>query len=232
MAKESIKNEGFSMQEKECGIVLKKFATSDHKISVLTNTLGKIALVVFNQGVMRRIQVGTLIEFDHPKKQNNVHTTQQLVIVLTPITQRSDDLIWLHHMLELCYYFVPLHQPLSECFVILKSCLALLPHVDLFSAHLWEIVKKLCLGALLLFLGFFPPEHLERSIIMTKNALFLSVDFQDVQKVEFLSKHLEKFCTIAPADLDSWFLQCIQSHPRINIFKTIHFMYQSSTSVK
>ena len=218
------------MQEKECGIVLKRFTTSQHKFYLLAGSLGKIALVVFNQGVMRRIQVGTLIEFDFPKKQGNVHTAQQLAISLLPITQKPDDLLWLHHMLELCYYFIPLHQPSTECFIILKNSLTLLAHSDQFLD--WETVKKLCLGALLLCLGFFPPDHLQRPIIMTKNALFLSVDFQDAQKVEFLSKHLKKFCTVAHEELDMWLLQCIQSHPRVNMFKTIHFMYQSSTSFK
>lgn len=220
------------MQEKEYGIILRRFATSQHKVSTLTNGLGKIALVVFSQQALYRIQLGSLVEFIAPQQNNNVYTTPQLVVVTTPIAHNTQDLAWLHHMLELCYYFIPLNQPAEECFIALNNSLALLQCANLFVLAQWNMLKKLCLGVLLLFLGFFPPRYLEQPIVTTKDVLLSCIGLSDEPKIERIQQFLQTFTTISCSDLDAWLLESIQSHPRAHTFKTVPLIYPSTQSFK
>lgn len=214
------------MQEKESAIILRKFSTTQHKVSVLSNSLGKIALVVLHQQPLHRLQLGSLIQFSNPEQSNNIFTTTNLSIYATPIPRDVQDLIWLHHLLELCYYFIPLHQPSQECYLTLHSSISLLDHANLFLVDEWERLKKLCLGVLLLFLGFFPPRHLERSIIAAKNVLLAPTGPIDQEKIALLYDPLQNFIKNSCTGLDEWLVECIQSHPRVNAFKTVHLMYQ------
>lgn len=215
------------MHEKEFGVVLRRFTNNVCKFSVITRTLGKISLVVIDTRTAQQIQPGSILEFDHLDHQDSIHLSTNLRVHLIILPQQSADLIWIHHALEICYYFSPQHEPSFELFTIIKNYLILIASND-FSL-LDERTKKLFIGAMLFLLGFFPPSALEKPIVVIKNSLLLFVDFDKKTKVQFLKKQIE-MCSISIGIVDDWLLSCLETHPRVQMFKTMQFIYNKSST--
>jgi hypothetical protein len=144
---------------------------------------------------------------------------------LSPIAYPNPtDIFWFHHLLELCSAFSPEHQPNQAVFDFLVGCTTLLAEVKNSSPHLY-LFKHLCIGVLLWLLGFYPPEcYLKQLLIMrsmcehglynTPNSCASLIGGQDTK------------------ELDLWILECVQSHPHAQTFKTsdlLHF-YQPQIS--
>ena len=128
------------MIDREHGIVLRQYPHHPHKFSVITQTLGKITLVVRNKYVLDRINPGSVIEFHHTEQNQMVHLVQNCSVIFTPLPTTNLDLIWLHHILELSYYFVPLHQQTKEMFTALATCIFVFRERDLVADEEWELV--------------------------------------------------------------------------------------------
>ncbi len=218
------------MHENELGIVLKHAPGSSHKISVLTTSYGKMMTVILDHRIMQRIQSGALIQLHGGKLQGNILVPTNTSLLSIPIPRNTHDLYWLHHLLELCYFFLPLHQPVRDVFMLLQhSCIfATLDHAD---DPGWDVFKKNIVGAFMILFGFFPPESLKKPLYAIKNSLLLFIDFDPEQKVEFVTKHMRMVGTIPLAQLNAWLITCIKTHPRMKAFKTLDFVYKSSTTV-
>jgi hypothetical protein len=213
--------------QSDIGIVLKKISVSEHKFSVLTKTRGKIILIVFDYHNAKKLQAGTLISFIPDQFNKAIHTTKSIDIMAVSSGTNTLDMYWFHHLLELCYFFTPLHQPIDDVFCIISHCLALPAYQQAIEEDEWAVTKKLCVGVLLMHLGFYPTEALTPPLISTKKTLLLFIDFNESQKVEFLRSNLRGLINTSSNALDEWLLCCIHSHPCTKAFKTLRFMYNN-----
>lgn len=216
------------MIDREHGIVLRQYPHHPHKFSVITQTLGKITLVVRNKYVLDRINPGSVIEFHHTEQNQMVHLVQNCSVIFTPLPTTNLDLIWLHHILELSYYFVPLHQQTKEMFTALATCIFVFRERDLVADEEWELVKRLCIATILLLVGFFPPDELAKPVLIIKNTLLSFIDIDHESKVDFLKYCIRTYCSVKHSTLDTWLLDCIQSHPQVHAFRTLTFMYKTT----
>ena len=215
------------MQIKENCIILRHFSSSDCKVAALTQTMGKIILVALNDRQIQRMHNGSVVTATLVHKHQALYRATDLEIVSTPLPTIPDDIYWLHHLLELSYFFLPLHDQATKHFFILSSCLIFIRnHIHHYDG--WHSLKFFCIAMFLMHIGFNPPEHLERSLRTFSDTLFSFIDFDEKQKIECLSSQLENFPSIFLSELKTWLITCIQSHPRIQMFKTLGFMYQSS----
>ena len=210
----------------EHGFILKKLPPGDSKFSVLTQSRGKLIIAIPPQTNMRLLNIGSRIQFVVSDQQYNVHIVNNIQLVDSLHSPMLADLVWMHHLLELCYYFVPLHQLSHDCFEFLVQCnilLALQAHFQ----DMWESIKRICIGILLCIVGFYPSDELLSPILALKGALLRFIDFEDMQNIELITETVQKVCIEQQKKFEQWMLEYIETHPRREAFKTLNFMYNS-----
>lgn len=215
------------MHTKELGIILKKL-DRENTYSVLGNSVGKIILLATKNKTAQRLVAGSTISFFIEKNDQVVLSTN--IEILSFCLHQPTDMYWCHHLLELCHFFAPPNQPIENIFTFLTRCLSL-PTIHTMSNDEWDMVKKMLTGGLLLFFGFFPPKKLEPTILRIQKTLISFIDLTHQPFLEF-AQHSKAHNKTYASDLDSWLLECIQSHPRAYMFKTVGFVYNNPPSIK
>ena len=206
------------MSQEEFGIVLKSFLPRN-KISVLTKGSGKLNLAI--RPAAHMFSPGTVIKFFAKNRGERVILPSRLEVLAVPLHALADHLYWFHHILEICYYFVPLGARCTELFWLVQCCFELESKSHLFEPH-FSVVKKACLVKLFLLLGVCPQTRVEPQEFeaLFDRLVLASLDSANVQKVRSLrvlvrEKDVKK--------IDTWLLRCIQEHPHAAHFKTLSF---------
>ncbi len=190
------------------GIVIKQFSNS-YKVALLDAQLGRV------DGVVRKeLPVGALIHYHVDRQKENLLFLTAPSITFLPFTLARDDLLFWHHVLEICYYFVPVGAPLCPLFMLLEF----LYSVD--SSIEWTVhAKKLYLLKMLITIGWnveLAFEH--QKIIQTL------VTVSERSMFEYtLKKEHEKV-------VDEWLSKCIVEHPAMDKFNTIQFLITNRRS--
>jgi len=218
----------------EIGIVLKTFIPLKNKISVLTKSAGKMTLAI-NPGRLKSVfSPGTVVTFRAKRNSASVVFPANLEVLVVPIDAIERQLYWFHHILEICYYFVPLGAACPDLFRLVQYCFELERSSALFEPY-FDIVKKACLVKFFLLLGFYPESpptggfNPQREFCSVFDALVLaSLDSANVQNVRSLRKLLSDIGDKAKKgswakDVDRWLLMCLQEHPHAAYFKTTSF---------
>src|SRR3989304_9119017 len=99
------------MPDKEFGLILKRYLPSSHKISVLTPNMGKIHLIIKKASICQRIWPGMVITFVPQIIVRESYVCEDAEIISSPQSETKEDMYWIHHLLELCYYFIPYESP-------------------------------------------------------------------------------------------------------------------------
>lgn len=208
-----VNNQGPRVEQEISGIVLKSFLPNKNKLSVLTRSWGKINLVA-KPGVLRVVSSpGTQITFFTARAfESQVVFTTRIICVNANLRALEQHLYWLHHLLEICYFFIPLGSSCPDVFQLIEYCFALCEQSSLFGSNFF-VVKKLCLVRLFILLGFYPEQEL---FLGTE----VSLDSLNVQKVRSL--HEDEATAMVQA-IDKWLFACLQEHPHVMHFKTMSF---------
>ncbi len=186
--------------------------------------------------------------------QHNSFIVQSVELLAQP-SLSYNDLGWFHHLLEISYFFCPMHQPAGEVYVVLEKCLQLLHRLpSLFSQEgnngnslpdklfvasshdpgplgLWTHgltrVQYCLIGCLFMLFGFYPPARFVNTLNTVNRLLAMTIDFTSHQNLELLT------CSAAMLQQDdfvqyhAWLLACLNTHPRISGFKTLSFVYKT-----
>jgi hypothetical protein len=136
-----------------------------------------------------------------------VYVADTYMVDLPFAIARNDILFW-HHILELCFYFVPLGSYTPQLF---ELC-TFLYTVD--TDVCWpKQSKKLYLFKLLTTIGVYPRlPQLSRE----KLHYFMAVPLEKMACEQIDADHEKK--------LDEWLRVCVSDHPAIAYFKTIHYL--------
>jgi len=124
-----------------------------------------------------------------------------------PFSVARKDIFFLHHVLELCCYFLPDRAVDLKTFDLVK-CVYTDP--QLFSSTLR---KKLFLFKLLVSFCFYEG-HAPLSINMFH---YLASESIDSIEQSFLHLEVEK-------NIDRWLFSCVKAHPKFEEFKTVRFL--------
>jgi hypothetical protein len=215
------------MQHKEIGLILKKLGQSSAMFSLLTQNQGKITLIVLDSKKSLLLHPGCLIEFYPEAKKDAAYTTKSATIIDSLSVHDTSDLYWLHHLLELNYYFIQPSQPEDDALALTYACSKLVDHKTALVNE-WDVLQKSCVAIFLLLMGFYPPEAITKHLIFIKNMLLLNIDFAKNQQVDLLKGHLQALLKLKGIDLEDWIIKCIHSHPQVGLFKTLDCMYTKS----
>lgn len=233
----------------EQGVVLRSFLPYKRKLSVLTANMGKIVIVVKNRRITSHFSPGTCISF-FPHTRLSASFVGAFEVIRVPVDSIKRNVYWVHHVLEVCYYFAPLGMPCTDLYTVVQCCIALGRGSDV--PHL-AVVKKVCLVRLWIALGFFPDVACVRYVaslfeevvtqlgiitlsdVTTSSDMAISVDVTisvdmtisldslNAQKVRLLRTLLTGVDCDMLKKVDAWLFRCMQEHPHVEQFKTLSF---------
>jgi len=209
----------------EHGFILKKLPPGDSKFSVLTQSQGKLIVAIPPNTQIRLLNTGSRIQFIVGDQQYNVHIVNNIKLVSSMQSSTLADLSWMHHLLELCYYFVPLYQQSHDCFELLAQCNVLL-NLHMHIQEVWEAIKRTCIGILLCMFGFYPSDELLSPVLALKSVLARLSDYDDAYNIEIIKTGTQSACLNQQKKLEVWTRECIETHPRREAFKTLNFVYE------
>ncbi len=183
------------------GIVLKN--VSSHKIALLDERRGR-----FDGIVSKPVCVGSLINYGIEKERNTLIYLTDVILTDLPFALARQDLLFWHHVLELCFYFVPLGSYTPQLF---ELC-TFLYTVDIDAC--WPTQsKKLYLFKLLTAIGMYPrlPQ-----LSVEKLHHFITLPVSAITHEIIDGQHEKK--------LDEWLRLCVSDHPAVMQFNTIHYL--------
>lgn len=191
--------------ERNKAIVLKTYLPQKYKLSLLDWHLGKI------MGVPNRVDIGhgALIEY-HLREQNGFYFMHGINIIDLPFALAKEDILFVHHVLELCYFFVPLGGEVPRLFDLIMIL------YDASNALIHDNAKKLFLFKLFSCLGLYPEDPKFRTPYFHQLA-GSSIDMITIQPLDLVIEQA----------LDEWLLSCIALHPCTHNFKTVHFLHKN-----
>lgn len=193
--------------EKNHGIVLKSYQPYKCKLSILDTRLGKIVAVPNRE----TISSGSYISY-YVTEQPKLFFIYDVEIIDMPLALAKDDILFIHHLLEICYYFIPMNNTQQRIIELL---------IHLYAAkHIFEnaTLKKLFLFQFFTTLGFYPEGK------RFQNPLFIRLASLSIDNL--MGQHVD---LIIETELDNWLLNCISTHPCIKNFKTINFLHNNRT---
>lgn len=190
------------MKTHSIGIILRKSTHSQHKISLLDKYHGRIEGIVQSPNLC----VGGLISYAFDQQPYN-YIIRDIELIYTPLQLGSIDLLFLHHVLELLYYFAPVGSCVNGIF----DLLAFLYSIE--DMLISEKFKKFFLLKVLTFLGVIP----ELDSIRFSSITALCNTRIDLFSDDMVDEEIEK-------KLHTWLCHCVWQHPYANEFKTVHFL--------
>ncbi|MBU1007859.1 hypothetical protein KKA53_02165 [Candidatus Dependentiae bacterium] len=204
------------------GIVLKSFLPHKHKLSVLTRSNGKVMLVIKPSRMQRTFSAGTSMQF-FSKKGARFLVAEKLEIISVPALLNESSICWVHHIIEIVYYFSPLGSPCPDLFRLIHCCLALSSCHAVFEPY-FIIIEKICLVRLFMLLGFYPERRLVFFGGLFDQVVSLSLDSSNTEKVRSLHVLLADVSQDDCRRADKWLWLCLQEHPNVEKFKTLSFL--------
>lgn len=188
--------------QKNIGIVLKNYQPQKCKLAILDRDAGKIMAVPNRADISH----GALIMY-YEREQPYLSFINSIDIIDMPLMLSQEDITFVHHVLELCYYFIPMGSMAPQVF---SSLLRLYEYpLLLVTAQL----KKIYILQLFAQLGVYP----EHSAVRTAHLTQLVSTSIDILATQSLDLRIEQ-------ELDAWLVHCVRTHPYAKYFKTINFL--------
>lgn len=188
--------------EKNKAIVLKTYLPQKYKLCVLDSDLGKVMTVPNRSDIGN----GALILY-FPREQQMLYFMHGIEIIDSPLMLAKEDILFIHHVLELCYFFVPIGERVPQLFVLL---MALYTSQTLLHTI---IAKKVFLFQFFACLGLYP-----------EGARFQTPYFHQLAMASIDNIALSPIDLVIEQELDEWLRSCIALHPCTHNFKTVHFL--------
>lgn len=212
---------GAIMEDRVVAFVIKKLNFATQRAVVLTMNDGKRDLLFKKVFVGVNVCSGMLLSFNKIER-NGQWICIDFEILACPPDLRYDNIYFLHHILEICNYFVPYNKPSAEIFTFLSDWFLFSHRNELLEN--FSLFNKIFVLKLLSLFGFCHHDKIIKSLDLYDKLTISFIDFTPEQKLEFLKNQLSD---IRESDLDEWIIQELQEHPNFHLFKTLTFLYRS-----
>lgn len=187
------------------GIIIRKHFPQKVCISVLDEHYGHLTVIPASWQCASYSSAGAIIGYELVE-EGDTFFIKQVELEFVPTYQDELLLFFMHHMLEICYFCLPIYGGKTECFDLLHHTINSLDVIGR-RTH----VQKLLLAKLLFMSGQYPSDI-------------------DQLKVSFLlHKPYNKLisCALTPEykkELEVFIYQCIRFHPYGRLLKTVNFL--------
>jgi hypothetical protein len=187
--------------ERRTGIVLKMYKEKPHKMVILDDKFGKI-VGIFNRGTVHQ---GALIGYG-VTLQSHTLFLDTIELLITPCAIAKHDIVFLHHLLELCYYLIPTGTCARDLLQFLIQLYAT------WQPDPTELFKKAVVFRLVAMLGIYAEGESSKPLLFHR----LTTESIDTIVHTILDLGIEKRFT-------QWLHSCVAIHPHAKYFKTLSF---------
>jgi hypothetical protein len=187
--------------ERHTGIVLKMYRERPHKMVILDDKFGKI-VGIFNRGMVHQ---GALISYG-VTVQERILFLDTIELLIAPCAIAKHDIVFLHHVLELCYYLIPTGTYTQD---LLQFLIQL---YERWQPGTTELVKKAIVFRLGAMLGIYAEDEISKPLLFHR----LTTESIDTIVHTILDLGIEKIFT-------QWLHSCVAIHPHAKYFKTLSF---------
>ncbi len=203
------------MIESLTGVILRTFSTG--RLCIFTRSMGKIFCSAKKSAHQSQFIVGSRLTINLVQKYPDTFTIEYIDNIVYPNIQTTQELSWLHHVLELYYFYLPEHQVSVRDFDFLIHYLALIKrnHESIGNINL----QNLAISHFLAQTGFHEQPALHRYAKIFEEFIDPTVS----SGVPFSLIGIEE------VSMQELILRCLQEHPQFNKFKTIPFLYGAHT---
>ena len=195
-------NEYKRLMTKQHAIVLYALKSHDQRVVLLDAHHGKVSCFIHN----KELPFGAHIEYQLVQKRK-YYTAVSINVIRMPFVIAQEDISFLHHVLELCYHFIPEGTCASDVFALVSFIYSSGERLKC------SLSKKLYLSKLFILLGMYPEEPNMQShhwqLLLTQPIEVILVQLAD-EAIE--------------CELNIWLRSCVQVHPLAHTFKTLGFL--------
>ncbi len=191
------------MNKTGSGIILLPANATRKRTVLLDRSDGKIEAFL-----TRDVCAGSVISYQK-NIFNNMYFISEVNIEYIPLSLAFHDILFLHHVLELCYYFIPVGSCIEGLFEVFEWIYL---HSD---EILSDKVKKYAVAKLLVTLGLWPEKYkiTTEKIYKLVRAPIDSIRLQDIDLAN-------------ERELEQWLRFCILQHPCSSKLRTMAFLFQ------
>jgi hypothetical protein len=209
--------------QKEFAFVLRSFPATSRKICALTKTAGKADLLIHTTlRYGQQLLPGALFSGSILPEAKMVWRVNSIEVVMYPMPSTLDYFYLFHHILELSYYFLPLHMPCSDLFRFIYNLFMLFAKDSLGDTHFLAF-KGICMLKFLVLSGFYPNKELCKYLDLFDLLVGVSIDLPEDQKVKFVKQELKKISDKSIRVINEWVMHSLEKHPCNHLFKTVRF---------
>lgn len=183
-------------------IVLKHYMPKKQVICLLDRSLGRIRATTHHAP----LSVGTIVTY-HYHRVGHYHKVTNIQIEYVPFVAVPEDMLFLHHLIEVCYQIIPEGVHLQRLYELL---------VFIFSERIFtHIQKKKILCAVYAMLGLYAQEN----NVYARYMYQLEQSSLDEIIDNNIDVNIEK-------NISRWLYQCISLHVDVRLLRTVHFLYE------
>jgi hypothetical protein len=199
------------------GIVLKNFSPLKQKCLVLDRERGPIE-VVQTEAMASRLCNGTLFSC-HMSSYKGSFVIRSMDVIEMPFAWARQDILFLHHLLELVRFFLPVESANRPVFELLQTLYTSQDRSD-------QMFKKMAIAQFFLYLGSWPETELWKNPIMLRglNIYFGGHCNLSLEQYSEAQDSLRTGLAVFEPELDAWLLACVAEHPQVGHMKTINFL--------
>lgn len=190
------------MENKRNGIILKTFFPKKMKMVVLDEHLGKIEAVPPSENYTP----GSLISY-YAHARGQIYFLHSIELLDMPLALAKDDILFLHHVIEIVYFSSPFATSVPEVFGMIYQL------YELKRNAYSDDFKIVYLFKLLVALGMHPEES------RFQDAHYYLLARESIDTIINMSIHLD-----IKRALHEWVRACVLVHPLVHVFKTMHFL--------
>lgn len=195
--------------EKNVGIILRSLSPQKQKIIIFDRELGKLQAVPDQQRCdnITHLRPGVKIIY-HYRTSGQLVFLSSLEIIDMPYSLAQHDLLFVHHCLEICYYFIPQGIYMPEIYDMLTL---------LYMPNSWFTTSNrmlLFLCKLFIVIGVVPEESLLRPDLLIR--------LHRMTLDRIVQEHIDLSGT---TNMLIWLRACIAMHSYSAQFTTINFLY-------
>lgn len=188
------------MQTDSIAFVLKHYAPKKQMVALLDKRYGRLVAHAVHDG----LSVGSIIEYRLTQRQGRSFV-DHIQVLHMPFELAVHNILFLHHLFEICYHFVPEGSIASRVYDLLLYVVT--------DPPLCRMRQKKILFLLFTLLGMYPDDV----VICREYARALHQDSFDAILTATLDTGIEKY-------LRGWLYQCVTMHAYGQKFKTLHYL--------
>jgi hypothetical protein len=189
------------------GIIIRKHFPKKVCISVLDEHLGHLRVIPSSWQWASYSSVGALINYVLIE-EGDTFFVKHVELEMIPSYQNEDLLLFMHHLMEICCFCLPVQGGKTESFDLLHYAVTFFGDISQ-----KPLAQRLLLAKLLFILGQYPIDVDQLSV-----SLLLHKPYPLLLELALTHEHKK--------ELEIFIYQCIKFHPYGRLLKTVNFLSQ------